>query len=335
VRVLPGLHEPSGWVPVMIGGFAAPGWLALLAVVAVVAGGYVWVQRRARRYLLRFANLEVLERVVPRRPGWPRHIPAVLLVVALVLLTLGLAGPTAEAQVPRNRATVMLVIDVSLSMNATDVHPTRLAAAQDAAISFVRHLTPGINLGVESFAGSATVLVSPTTDHDQAVRAIQTLKLAESTATGDALAAALNAIDMVNQLIPGQGPPPARIVLMSDGKQNTGRDEFAVAAQAGAAHIPISTISFGTPYGTVELEGEQAPVPVDDASLAKVAALSGGQFYPAESNQQVHEVYDSLDQQIGYQTVHKDVSKPWLILGTLTCLAAAAAALVLSQRLPA
>jgi Ca-activated chloride channel homolog len=318
-------------------GFTAPGWFGLLGVVAAVVAGYLWVQRRSRRYLLRFANLELLDRVAPRRPGWPRHIPAVLLVVALLLLILGLAGPTADAQVPRNRATVMLAIDVSLSMQSTDVKPTRLAAAQDAAISFVQQLTPGVNLGVESFAGSATVLVSPTTDRDQAVRAIQNLKLAESTATGDALAAALNAIDAVNQLIPGQnqGPPPARIVLMSDGKQTTGRDEFEVATKAGAAHIPISTISFGTLYGTVDINGEEVPVPVDDDSLSRVAQLSGGQFYPAQSNQQIHQVYDNLARQIGYQTIHQDVSRPWLIMGTLTCLAAAGAALLLSQRLPA
>jgi Ca-activated chloride channel family protein len=320
-----------------LGGFSAPAWLGLLGLVAAVVVGYVWAQWRARRYLLRFANLELLERIAPRRPGWPRHIPAVLLILSLLLLILGLAGPPADAQVPRNRAVVMLVIDVSLSMRSTDVNPTRLAAAQDAAISFVHHLTPGINVGVESFAGSATVLVSPTTDRDQAVRAIQTLKLAQSTATGDALAAALNAIDVVNQLIPtpGQGPPPARIVLMSDGKQNTGRDEFAVAAQAGAAHIPIDTISFGTPYGSVDITGEQVPVPVDDDSLTKVAQLSGGEFSSAQSNQQIHQVYDTLAHQIGYQTIRQDVSRPWLILGTLTCLTAAGTALVLSQRLPA
>ncbi len=319
------------------GEFSAPAWFGLLGLVAAVVGGYVWARRRARRYTMRFANLELLERVVPRRPGWPRHIPAALLVLALIFLTVSLAGPTANAQVPRNRAIVMLVIDVSLSMNSTDVTPTRIAAAKDAATSFARNLPAGINLGVESFAGTPTVLVSPSTDRDLAVRAIGSLKLAESTATGEALAAALAAIDSVNALIPGdgQGPPPAQIVLMSDGKQNTGRDEFAVAAQAGAAHIPISTISFGTPYGTVDIQGEQAAVPVDDDSLAKVAQLSGGEFYPAQSNQQIHQVYDTLGQQIGYQTIHKDVSKPWLALGTLTCLVAAGAGLVVSQRLPA
>jgi Ca-activated chloride channel family protein len=322
---------------VALDGFSEPGWLALLAGVAAVVGGYLWAQRRARRYTLRFANLAVLEHIAPRRPGWPRHIPAALLVFALIFLVVSLAGPTATAQVPRDRAIVMLVIDVSLSMNSTDVTPTRLSAAKDAASSFVRHLPAGINLGVESFAGFATVLVSPTTDHDQAMRAIGSLTLGESTATGDALAAALSAINMANQLIPGQGqsPPPARIVLMSDGKQNTGRDEFTVATQAGTAHIPISTISFGTPYGTVNIQGEQIPVPVDDDSLVKVAQLSGGQFYPAQSNQQIHQVYDTLSRQIGYQTIRHDTSKPWLALGTLACLAAAGAGLTLSQRLPA
>jgi Ca-activated chloride channel family protein len=337
-RYSPGSHVPAGSLnSVALGGFSAPAWLGLLVLVAAVVVGYVWAQRRARRYMLRFANLAVLERIAPRRPGWPRHIPAALLVLALMFLTVSLAGPTANAQVPRNRATVMLVIDVSLSMNSTDVTPTRIAAAKDAAASFVRNLPPGINLGVESFAGFATVLVSPTTDRDQAVRAIGSLKLGESTATGDALAAALSAIDMVNQLIPedGQGPPPARIVLMSDGKQNAGRDEFEVAAQAGSAHIPISTISFGTTYGTVDIQSEQVPVPIDDDSLVRVAQLSGGEFYPAQSNQQIHHVYDTLVQQIGYQTVHRDVSKPWLVLGTLACLAAAGAGLTLSQRLPA
>ncbi|MGH3798161.1 MAG: VWA domain-containing protein [Pseudonocardiaceae bacterium] len=319
-----------------VGGFAAPGWFALLTVVAAVIVGYVLVLRRARRYTLRFANLELLDRVAPRRPGWQRHIPAALLILALLLLTFGLAGPTANAQVPRDRATVMLVIDVSLSMNSTDVTPTRLAAAQDAATSFVRGLPAGINLGVESFAGSPTVLVSPTTERSQAVQAIQTLKLAEATATGEALAAALDAIDSVNQLVPGpgQGPPPARIVLMSDGKQTVGRDEFTVATQAGKAHIPISTISFGTLYGTVDLQGQQVTVPVDDASLARVAQLSGGDFYPAQSNQQIHQVYDTLGHQIGYTTERRDASKPWLILGTMACLAAAVAALLISQRLP-
>ncbi len=320
-----------------IDGFAAPGWLALLGLVAAVTAGYGWSQRRRRRNILRFTNLALLDRVVPRAPGWPRHVPAALLLVALILLTVGLAGPTAQAQVPRNRATVMLVIDVSQSMRATDVAPSRLAAAQEAATRFVRELPPTVNLGLESFAGTAAVLVPPTTDREAAVHQIQTLQLAESTATGEALAAALNSITAFNAQVPGSesGPPPARIVLMSDGKQNVGRDEFALAAEAARQHVPISTISFGTLLGTIDMGGGIIPVPVDDSSLARVAQLSGGRFYPAQSGAELHQVYDNLREQIGYQTVEADVSRPWLVLGTLVTLLAAALAVVRAQRLPA
>jgi Ca-activated chloride channel family protein len=319
-----------------IDGFAQPWWLLLLVPVAALVAGYLWAQKRRFRAALRFSNLALLERVATRLPGWQRHIPAALLAVALLLLTVGLAGPTAETKVPRNRATVVLVIDVSLSMQSSDVSPTRLTAAQDAASTFVRGMPPTINLGLESFAGTPAILVPPSTDREAVVSQIQTLKLAESTATGEALAAALNAIDAFNAQIPGSegGPPPARIVLMSDGKQTVGQDEFAVAARAGQRHIPISTISFGTPYGSINLDGREIPVPVDDPSLQQVAQMSGGQFYPAQSNAELHQVYDTLSEQIGYQTVHADVSKPWFVLGTLICLLAAGLAIGRSQRLP-
>jgi Ca-activated chloride channel family protein len=305
--------------------------------VGAVVVGYVWAQRRRRRAVLRFSNLALLERVAAGMPGWPRHIPAALLMVALLVLTVGLAGPTAQMKVPRNRATVLLVIDVSLSMRSTDVTPTRLGAARDAAATFVRGMPPTINLGLESFAGTPAVLAPPSTDRDVVINQIQALKLAQSTATGEALATALNAIDAFNAQVPGTegGPPPARIVLMSDGKQTVGQDEFAVAAKAGQRHIPISTISFGTPYGTIELDGRPVGVPVDDPSLRQIAQLSGGQFYPAQSNAELHQVYDTLAELIGYQTVHADASKPWFVLGTLICLVAIGVAISRAQRLPA
>ena len=324
------------------GGFTAPLWFLLLVVVAALAAGYVWMQRRRQRHLLRFANLATLERVAPRRPGWPRHVPAALLLVALVLLTVALSGPTAEQRVPRNRATVMLVIDVSLSMMATDIRPSRLAAAQLAAKNFAQGLTPGVNLGLVSFAASPTVLVSATTERESVVQAIDNLELAEATGTGEAIFAALQAVETFGQIVSdAQGPPPARIVLLTDGKQTVPTDDgddprgaFTAARTAARAGVPISAISFGTQYGSVEINGTTQRVEVDDRAVQEIADLSGGEFYDAQSAGELSEVYDSLSEQIGYETRRGDASKPWLIAGTIAGLLAATGAIAIGQRLP-
>jgi Ca-activated chloride channel family protein len=222
-------------------------------------------------------------------------------------------------------------------MQAGDVVPSRLAAAQDAATAFVKQLPPGINLGLETFAGTAAILVSPLVDRTPAINEIQHLKLSESTATGDAINAAVSAIQTFEQSIPGGtvAAPPAKIVLMSDGKQTIDGDEFDAAQHAGAAKIPISTISFGTPDGLIMLNGQQVPVPVDDDALSQVARLSGGSFFAARSNAEIHQVYDTLGSQLGYQTHRVDAAKPWFILATLASLIAAAVTIGLGQRLPA
>lgn len=321
--------------PLSLRGFTAPVWFTLLVVAALLLAGYLFVQRRRRKHVMRFTNLDLLEKVAPKRPGWQRHVPAVLLLLALVLLTIGLAGPTAEARVPRNRATVMLAIDVSLSMKATDVTPNRLAAAQVSAKSFAEGLTPGVNLGLVSFAGSATVLVAPTTDRAAVTQAIDSLKLAQATATGEAIAASMAAIESFGKILSGpEGPPPARIVLMTDGKQTVGRSAFEAAKEAGRAKMPISTISFGTEHGEIEIEGDSQPVPVDDDSMKEIAKLSGGEFYKAASAEQLQKVYDTLGEQIGYETKRADASRPWVVLGTLSAMVAAGSALVFGQRLP-
>ncbi|MQA16712.1 MAG: VWA domain-containing protein [Pseudonocardiaceae bacterium] len=324
------------------GGFTAPLWFVLLGAVAALAGGYLWMQRRRRRHTLRFANLAMLEQVAPRRPGWPRHVPAALLLVALLLFTVALAGPTAETKVPRNRATVMLVIDVSLSMQATDVAPSRLAAAQQAATKFADELTPGVNLGLVSFAGSPTVLVSPTTERRPVKEAIKSLKLAEATATGEAIFASLQAVDTFGKIVGGaKGPPPARVVLLTDGKQTIPNEDLAgprgayTAAEAAADRsVPISAISFGTEYGVVDITGREVRVPAQDDAMKTVAQLSGGEFYDAESLDDLSEIYVDLAEQIGYETKRTDARMPWLVAGTITAIIAAAGALAIGQRLP-
>src|SRR4051812_7416561 len=182
VASLDGIGSVTGGA-MSLSGFSAPWWLLLFVFVAGLVAGYVLVMAERKRRLLRFANLPLLERVAPKGPGGIRHLAPALLLVSLIFFVIGVAGPTAEQRLPRNRATVMLVVDVSLSMKATDVRPNRLAAAQAAATSFVENMTPGINLGLISFGGTATVLVSPTTDRDGVVRAIKRLELTESTAT--------------------------------------------------------------------------------------------------------------------------------------------------------
>jgi Ca-activated chloride channel family protein len=322
--------------------FASPWWFLLLLLIAAIVAGYLLVQRRLHKRTMRFTNLELLEKIAPNRLGWIRHVPAIVLVIGLMLLTTAMAGPTAQQKVPRNRATVMLVIDVSLSMEATDVAPTRLKAAQVAAKSFAEGLTQGVNLGLITFAGTATVLVSPTTDRGGVAKAIDNLKLAQSTATGEAIFAALQAIDGFSQVVGGpEGPPPARVVLMSDGKQTIPteneedpRGSFTAAKAAADRKIPITTISFGTKDGTVDIEGRVQSVAVDDAAMEEIAHLSGGDFYKAATAEQLRKVYDTLGEQIGYEIKEADASRPWLMLGTLAALIAAGSALLIGQRLP-
>ena len=324
-----------------ISGFTSPLWFLLLIAIAVLLLAYLLVQRMRRRHAMRFTNLALLERVAPTRQGWSRHVPTALFLVALAGLTVALAGPTSEQKIPRNRATVMLAIDVSLSMESTDVSPTRLKAAQQSAKEFVDGLTPGVNLGVVAFAGTATVLVSPTADRNAPKAAIDNLKLAERTATGEAIFTSLQAIDTIAAVVPGgTAPPPARIVLLSDGAQTVPeftddpRGSFTAASEAKKKKVPVSTISFGTRYGTVDIEGRRQPVPVDDASMRQIARIAGGEFYTASSVDDLKKIYDTLEEQIGYETVRGDASRPWLILGTVLALLSAGTALVLTQRLP-
>jgi Ca-activated chloride channel family protein len=316
--------------------FAHPWWfLALIAVVGLVAG-YLLMLRRTRRNTLRFASLELLETVAPRRPSRLRHVPFAVITAALLLLVVAMAGPTADTKVPRNRATVMLAIDVSLSMEATDVAPDRLTAAKEAATEFVNDLTPGVNLGLISFAGIATVLVSPTTERQPVLDAIQGLKLDERTATGEAIISALQTIANFSQTLGAtdKDPVPARIVMMTDGKQTVGRSGTDAAKQAKQAGVPISMIAFGTDHGTVTINGTVQPVPLDTSAMQEIARLSGGDFHTAHTGAELRSVYSQLGEQIGYTTERKDVSRPWMIAGTIALMLGTGLALTVSGRIP-
>ena len=305
-----------------LSGFDHAWFFLFLIVVLGLVGLYVAVQAARRKRMLRFANTELLESVAPKRPSRWRHLPTILLVLSLVLFTVAMAGPTHDVRIPRNRAVVMLVIDVSQSMRATDVSPSRMAAAQEAAKQFVDQLTPGINLGLISYAGTATVLVSPTTNRDATKNAIDKLQVADRTATGEGIFTALQAISTVGAVIGGgDTPPPARIVLMSDGKENgavePGQPEGRVHRRAhrkGPGRADLDGL-VRHPYGTVDMNGQRQPVPVDDEMLKKIAQLSDGRLYNASNLEQLKEVFTNLQEQIGYETRKGDASAGWLRLG--------------------
>ena len=327
--------------PMSLSGFEHPWFFLFIIAIVGLVGLYVVVQRARQTRVLRFANMELLETVAPKRPTRWRHLPAILLIASLTLLTIAMAGPTNDVRIPRNRAVVMLVIDVSQSMRATDVAPSRLAAAQEAAKQFADQLTPGINLGLIAYAGTATVLTSPTTNREATKNAIDKLQLADRTATGEGIFTALQSIATVGAVIGGgDEPPPARVVLMSDGKEtvpsnpDNPKGAYTAARTAKDQGVPISTVSFGTPYGYVEINDQRQPVPVDDEMLAKIADLSGGSAYTASSLEQLKEVFTSLQEQIGYETIKGDASVGWLRLGALALAVAALAALLINRRLP-
>jgi Ca-activated chloride channel homolog len=324
-----------------LSGFEHVWFLLFLFVPLGVVALYIVVQLARHKRMLRFANMELLESVAPKRPSRWRHLPAILLVLSLLLFTVAMAGPTHDIRIPRNRAVVMLVIDVSQSMRATDVSPSRLAAAQEAAKQFADQLTPGINLGLIAYAGTATVLVSPTTNRESAKAAIDKLQLADRTATGEGIFTALQAIATVGAVIGGgDEPPPARIVLMSDGKEtvpsnpDNPKGAYTAARTAKDQGVPISTVSFGTPYGYVEINDQRQPVPVDDEMLKKIAELSNGEAYTASSLEQLKEVFTNLQEQIGYETRKGDASAGWMRLGAVVLALAALAALLINRRLP-
>lgn len=316
--------------------FLSPAWLLLLIPVALLLAAYLALQLRRKKYVARFSNVELLGTVAPRRPGWRRHLTFALLLIGLVVLSLGVARPAGSVRVPRDRATVMLDIDVSLSMQATDVLPSRLQAAQKAGKQFAGLLPARINLGLISFARNANVLVPPTLDREAVKKAIDGLRLANYTAIGEAIFSSLDAIRVFAQATTAKGdkPPPARIVLLSDGSNTTGRSIPDAIAAARKAHVQVSTIAFGTPNGTVLGDnGERVPVPADTAALSQIAAQTGGSFHTATSVQELQAVYKDIGSQIGYMTKHRDISWRFLAVGVLFTLAAAGASMLWSGRL--
>ncbi|ROO60968.1 Ca-activated chloride channel family protein [Micromonospora sp. Llam0] len=313
--------------------FLQPWWLLALLPVLAIAGMYVWRQFRRKAYAVRFTNVDLLRTLAPRGLGWRRHLAAGAFLLSLLVLASALARPSIDTEESLERATVMLAIDVSLSMEADDVPPSRIEAAQQAAKEFVAELPEGYNIGLVAFAKSANVLVSPTKDRAAVSQAIDGLVLAEATATGEAVFTSLEAI----RLVPtdgAQGPPPARIVLLSDGYRTSGRSVEEAAAAASAANVPVSTIAFGTDDGQVQIGNQVQRVPVDRFALAELAEATNGFFYEAASVGELNQVYEDMGSSIGQRTVPREITQWYAALALLLALGAAVLSLLWTSRLP-
>ena len=315
--------------------FISPGRLWFLLLIPAFVVFYVIMQRRRQQYALRYTNIALLDRVAPRRPQWRRHLAVTLALLAACACVVAFAQPKDEVKVPRERATIVVAIDVSLSMMATDVEPNRLEAVKVAAKKFVNKLPPKFNISLVSFAGTANIVVPPTTDRATVLRSIDSLELAESTATGEAIFTSLQALTQVppDPEHPRE-PAPARIVLMSDGKRTVGRTAQEAARAAKDKHTPIYTVAFGTDSGFIEMDGFRQRVPPDRADLRSVAEITGGQAYSAESAGEIQDVYENIGSSIGFDKVDKEVTARYAGWAMLLTLAAAGAAVALASRFP-
>jgi Ca-activated chloride channel homolog len=315
--------------------FQAPLFLLALALLPLAILAYLAAQRRRRRFAVRFPALDTLAAVLPRRGGWRRHLPAALYGLALAALVVALARPEATIAVGRERASVVLATDTSGSMQATDVAPDRMTAVKRAGVQFLGAVPEEVRVGLVSFSSAAQTLQTPTTDRAALRAALGTLKPAGGTATGDALLAALRAVR------PTRGDrTPAAIVLLSDGKETTGRNSLEAANQARAAKVPVYTVALGTAAGSIEVKRRRGTgtlrqgVPPDPATLREIARRSGGRFFAAPDARNLATVYERLGSSVVKVDERQQVTAGFAGGALALVLVAGALSLLGSGRLP-
>jgi Ca-activated chloride channel homolog len=334
--------------------FEAPALLAVLLLVPLAALGYWLLQRRPARFAVRYTNLDVLAGVAGERSVWRRHVPVALLLMSLAALGIAFARPTVQVRTPNERASVVLVVDVSGSMRATDVKPSRLAAAKLAMQSFLERAPKSLRVGVVSFSDEPQVVVSPTLDRKVLTEGIEVLGPGFGTAIGDALSRAVDLARTATGETGETGEPreqpsqPVRdergrslasILLLSDGAQTRGLlSPGQGAEQAQLAGIPVFTIALGTDAGTI-LAGppgqEQViPVPPDRETLSAIAEYTGAESFDAESADALEKVYAGLGSRVGREERPREVTAVFVAAGALLLAGAAAFSLLGAPRLP-
>ena len=327
--------------------FEAPALLLGLLVVPVAAIAYWLLQRRPSRYAIRYSNLDVLAGVAGSRRTWRRHVPAAILLASLAVLAVAFARPTVTEKAPDERASVVLVVDISGSMRAQDVEPTRLAAAKEAMLTFLGQAPKSLRVGIVAFSNDAQVIVSPTLDRAQLEQGIEFLQPAFGTAIGDALARSVelarattstsdnDALSTSAPVQDEQGRALASILLLSDGFQTRGLLSPGQGAErARTAGIPVFTIALGTEGGTIVDREQVIPVPPDRETLAAIAEYTGGEAFDAETAGALRDVYQGLGSRVGRRDRPREVTSAFVVAGALLLVGAAGTALLVAPRLP-
>lgn len=315
--------------------FLHPAVLIALIAIPLLAIWYVGQQRRRRDAAAAFAAPALAASVTPRRPRWRRHLPMVAFATALAVLIAAAARPQRTVAVPVDTASIMLANDTSGSMSATDVRPTRLAAAEKAANQFLAKVPASVRVGLLEFNTHVALLQSPTTDHALVSSALAQLRVTGGTAIGDALRIALHTLASVPKVNGKQ--PPGAIVLLSDGASDVGSDPITAAEQAATAHIPVYTVELGTAHGTVtEKRGNRTvtvPVPPNPQQLAEIARVSHGQAFTATNAKGLDTVYQRLGAELGHKKVKHEITATFAGGGLALLLLGGVASLVWFGRL--
>ena len=345
-----------------------PGFLLLLIVFPFIVLAYIWVLRRRKQFAIRYSSVSLIREAIPGGSSWRRHLPFVLFLIALVFLTLGLVRPVTELDVTSRRATVILALDVSMSMCSSDIEPNRLTAAQEAAKTFIINQESGTQIGIVAFAGSAELVAPPTADTEALLAAVDDLTTALRTAIGSAILRSLDAISEINGevapvdvfsntdesgpsfLSDGVSPQPDIIVLLTDGASNSGALPLDAAQAAVDRGIRVFTIGFGTPTASLfqctpeQLAGVgfgsrfgqsrfnrffvrrfgnrfRRTLVLDEETLQKVAAMTGGEYYLAKGSDELLDVFAEVPGHLVSRRVTTEISAVFAALGGLFALA--------------
>jgi Ca-activated chloride channel homolog len=320
--------------------FATPSLLWGLLLLPLLLVGYLFLQRRRIKYAARFTNLDLLANVVDASPGRRRHYPFVLALLALAALIVAVARPQAVVAVPRDDATVVLTIDTSASMTAEDVPPNRLEAAKSASTSFLDLLPDRFRVGLVSFSSIVSVLQEPSDDREAVRDGLDSLEGDVGTALGDAIVESVAlAPDPEEQEELSGGKPLFAILLLSDGANSVGREPLDVLDEAKEAGVPIYTIAFGTPEGTVEITNDFGytqtyNVPPDPTTLRQVAEETGGRFFEAPTEEDLEAVYEEIGSQVSYEDEERELTAAFAAAGAVFLLLGAGLSALWFGRIP-